>query len=161
MVVKNSITGQGQEVIKNFVETMEAYKKNGNPVFIKLYATWCGHCKSMQPEWKALSEDKSLKDKINFLEIEADAINALNTSKDSKTGAYKHLLKVDGGYPTIFLVDLSSNKRSDYANNARTAVDMKNFIMSKKSTGGGGMKRRTMKRMKRKRTTMKRKRRLL
>ena len=159
-MVKKSITGQGPEVIEKFVQTMDECKKNGNPIFIKLYANWCGHCKSMQPAWNDLSsgkDDDDLKD-VNFLEIEADAINALNTSKDNKTGAYKHLLKVDGGYPTIFLVDLNTNKRAEYKSNARTKVDMKNFIKSEKGKKSGGGRKRRRTTTKRRRTTKKRRR---
>ncbi|KAK8881071.1 hypothetical protein M9Y10_003799 [Tritrichomonas musculus] len=55
---------------ENFDEIIN--NKEGKPIFIKLWATWCPHCRKMAPEWERLSEAKDLEGTVILAEIECE-----------------------------------------------------------------------------------------
>jgi len=88
----------------------------------KVYANWCGHCKSLKPEWKALK--KSIpKGRVKFIEIEESEIE-----KRSKFETKMNLKLNVSGYPTIFKI--GPNKTIEYYNGTRTAYDMRKWAFS-------------------------------
>lgn len=50
----------------------EIVLKSGKPAFVKFYASWCFHCKEMQPQWEELSAAYDSSDDINIVAIDAD-----------------------------------------------------------------------------------------
>ena len=79
------------------------------PMFIKFYANWCGHCKTMAPEWQKLIEQakKDHKGKnIAIVEVEEETIK-----KDGFTDKLKTRVKsLDvNGYPTIGTITYNNN----------------------------------------------------
>lgn len=64
----------------------------GKTVFLKMYAPWCGHCKSMAPDWETLTKE---------YEGKKDALVAEIDCTDEKGG--KPLCDANGvqGFPTI------------------------------------------------------------
>ncbi|OHT16109.1 Thioredoxin family protein [Tritrichomonas foetus] len=72
------------------------------PVFLKLWANWCPHCKEMAPEWTKLVENNEFQGKIYFAEIECEQ--------------YRHLCKRFEGenYPRIYYLDLKENSSTRY-----------------------------------------------
>jgi thiol-disulfide isomerase/thioredoxin len=50
---------------------------NQKPVVILLHAEWCGHCKTLEPEWKRMKNelDKKTIENIIFEEIESADLN--------------------------------------------------------------------------------------
>jgi len=72
------------------------YKKPRLVVYGKIYANWCGHCKSMEQDWKRLEKRmRPLK-----------SVNIESEEKDHKIAAFnkKHKtnLELKGGFPTLF-----------------------------------------------------------
>ena len=78
------------------------------PVIIGLvYAEWCGHCKSLKPEWEAfksaVKKDHNLSNKCGIFEVEdSDSMKSVKLSKMNK--------KLKGGeiqvngFPTLFKI---------------------------------------------------------
>ena len=96
-------------------------------IVAKIYADWCGHCKTFHPIWKKIK--KANKD-VTFYEFEAsESLSDLET----KIG------KIDvQGYPTILKYD----GKIEYFEGERTFENINNWIHSKK--GGMRKKRKTI-----------------
>uniref|UniRef100_A0A4W3IVX6 Protein disulfide-isomerase A6 n=1 Tax=Callorhinchus milii TaxID=7868 RepID=A0A4W3IVX6_CALMI len=73
---------------------------------VEFYAPWCGHCQSLEPEWKKAAT--ALKGIVKLGAVNADAHQSLG-------GQYGVQ-----GFPTIKLFGLNKNKPEDY-NGARSA----------------------------------------
>lgn len=58
-------------------------------VFVKFYAPWCGHCKSLAPAWEQLAEDMKGYDNLVVAKFDATTNEAIGVSIRS--------------YPTIIL----------------------------------------------------------
>jgi len=103
-------------------------ESNNGPTIVvgKIYANWCGHCKSLKPEWaKMKSAVKKALGKefhVEFSEIEQtnekDSVDSINKrfllNSDKK-------LALQGGYPTLFKI---SGGQLEYYNGGRNATDM-------------------------------------
>ena len=78
---------------------------------VEVYAPWCGHCKSLAPEWKKAA--KALRGIVNIGAVDGTAAQAT---------AQK--LKVQG-YPTIFLYGADKSKPTEYSGgrDAKAIVD--------------------------------------
>ena len=81
-----------------------------DPFFIEFYATWCGHCKKLEPTWNELA--KSTKDRINIGKIEA----SVNKRIGSKYNVQ--------GYPTLLFIN--GDKYEKY-NGDRSLDSLKRF----------------------------------
>ena len=64
---------------------------DGAPSFVKFFAPWCGHCKTLAPRWTELASQ--LKDQVHVYEVDCDQ------------GANKKVCKQEGVkvYPTLKL----------------------------------------------------------
>jgi len=106
--------------------------ENKKPMFVEFYANWCGHCKTLAPEWNKLIT--TIKDKdIAIVSIESKVIN-----KDiDKVLKESGLVEVKG-FPTIGLI---KNKKWIPYEGGRTSKDMMNFINEQLSMKGGARRR--------------------
>ncbi|KAH7648420.1 disulfide isomerase-related protein [Cryptosporidium bovis] len=89
-------------------------KDTENSWFIKFYAPWCGHCKSLAPEWEELGN--LAQDKIKIAEVDATKHTML---------AHRYKIK---GFPTILMFPAGMNGKDPIPyNGPRTANDMFEF----------------------------------
>jgi len=113
----------------------DAKVKNGDGLwFVEFYAPWCGHCKSLTPEWKKAAT--ALKGIVNIGAVDADEHKSLGGEFGVK------------GFPTIKIFGANKGKPEDYqgGRNAQGIVDgalaklksLVNARLSGKSGGGGG-----------------------
>lgn len=86
----------------------------GNKNTLHLFkAEWCGHCQHFKPIWDALQNDKTMQQKVSFVEHDGD--------KD-KSSFKKYEVS---GFPTIILE--TKNKTIEYVGN-RDADGLIDFI---------------------------------
>ena len=72
-------------------------KKEPKIIVGKIYATWCGHCKALKPEWKKMR--KIVKGKrVQVVDISEDQIDVKLSKLNEKHGVQI----VANGYPTLF-----------------------------------------------------------
>eukprot|EP01094_Clydonella_sp_ATCC50884_P022101 TRINITY_DN5010_c0_g1_i1.p1 TRINITY_DN5010_c0_g1~~TRINITY_DN5010_c0_g1_i1.p1 ORF type:complete len:478 (+),score=195.74 TRINITY_DN5010_c0_g1_i1:32-1465(+) len=67
------------------------YVKDGNNVFIKFYAPWCGHCKTLAPIWEELGEKFAANENTIIAKLDATA-NFVDERFDVK------------GFPTLVFI---------------------------------------------------------
>jgi thiol-disulfide isomerase/thioredoxin len=98
----------------------------------KLYATWCSHCKTLEPEWEKMkaSITKLYKKGVQFVEIESENMESglVELNKKLKTN-----VALQGGYPTLFKVNPGS-KKVEYYGGSREARAMTEWCKGKNQT---------------------------
>lgn len=132
---------------------------NKKPMFIKFYANWCGHCKTIHEPWKNLI--KMVKDPSNKISDKNFAIVSVESriinKEIDKIISRTQNLKVDG-FPTIGFIKYDKNSNAvftDY-NGKRDENGMLEFVKSnivnsthndntKNNMKGGRMKKRRTK----------------
>lgn len=92
-------------------------------VFVKIWASWCGHCKKAHPEFQPLTEIYKSDNNVSIACIQADG------TKDSEKELGKNIKQIiDGfrGFPT-FVLYKDGNLFKTYEG-ARKTEDFKDFI---------------------------------
>ena len=65
--------------------------KKGELTFVKFFAPWCGHCRTLAPKWEQLSSKFADKKNVKIAEVNCDQNQSLCRRN-----------KIDG-YPTLIL----------------------------------------------------------
>jgi len=89
----------------------------------KIYADWCGHCQTLEPEWNKIKKMMKKNKNIEMIEIEEKNQTKLDILKNQFPE-----LQVNG-YPTIFKI--RPNRHIEYYTGNRNAIDMKKWIIDK------------------------------
>lgn len=89
--------------------------------FVKFYAPWCGHCKSMAADWETLAETFRPFDKVAIAEVNADEYRDLG----SRFGVR--------GFPTIKYFPEGSTEPIDY-NGGRSVDELIAFVNEQAGT---------------------------
>jgi len=84
--------------------------------FLWFYADWCGHCKSMEPEWKKLV--KKCGNKYNLARVK----------DDQKDNLINNLGQSVQGFPTLGSTANSNSGNFNTYSGARTADDFMEYI---------------------------------
>jgi len=128
------------------------------PMFIKFYAVWCGHCKTIDEPWKKLI--KMVKDPSNKMSDKNFAIVSVEEKKIgdeiNKIIAGTQNLKIEG-FPTIGSITYDNNNKATFTdfNGKRDENGLLAFVKSKivnssanadKNMKDNGLKRRRTKR---------------
>jgi thiol-disulfide isomerase/thioredoxin len=162
------LTNDGREIDKSKIDSSKvttqkptdvlAMFNQQKPIFIKFYAIWCGHCKTIDEPWQALvKEMKTTCQKLNCDNLALVSIEEkmINNKEIQKMIAATQNLQVDG-FPTLGSITYNNNNKAIFTqyNGDRTTQGMLNFITDKKNRlmgdsnkmHGGGAKTRRRKR---------------
>ena len=106
-------------------EVLDLFNK-GTPMFVEFYANWCGHCKTLAPEWKKLT--KTIESEYKDKEFAIVSVESIVINKDDAIKDFVKKINLDvKGYPTIGLI--KGNKFISYDGKGnRDEVSMLNFI---------------------------------
>jgi len=112
----------GSDVIVLDPDNFDANVGGDQPAFVEFYAPWCGHCKSLAPEYEVLAT--SFKGQpVKIANVDADKHRDLG----SRFGV--------SGFPTLKFFPAGSKEAEDYQG-GRTAKDITDFINSKTGLRG-------------------------
>ena len=104
------------------------------PIIVgKVYATWCGYCQQLAPEWSKL---KKILKNVEFVDIEEKQVNK-KQQFESKYAKSLNLINNKpqleiNGYPTIFKIH--PNRKIEYYTGARTAPAIKQWVLPRNKT---------------------------
>lgn len=86
-----------------FQEALIKAKEENKPIFLDIYATWCGPCKMLK---RKTFSDKEVGDYFNA--------NFINISVNGETNEGQELARKYNieGYPTLLLLDKEGNKKA-------------------------------------------------
>jgi thiol-disulfide isomerase/thioredoxin len=141
---------------KEAIDVVNMFNAN-KPMFIKFYANWCGHCVSMDGDWKNLVKEMKVKHPNADIALVAVESKVIDKYIDQIISGTKGLGKVEG-FPTIGLIQ---HKKFTSYNGERKKDAMLSYlednVINKKMKGGKTTK--LSKTMKRRKTTKRTKRR--
>ena len=140
----DEITDIDKSKVKTDPNELLRIYESGTPIFIEFYANWCGHCKTLAPEWKKLIHNVGKDKNLAIVSVESKVMNK-NIDKITKQSGVGKV----SGFPTIGLI---KGKKWIPYEKGRTSKDMINFINEQLSMKGGRRRRQTTKRSKRKTT---------
>ena len=123
----DSSPGGGKAVVTLTPDNFDALVLSGEgPWMVEFYAPWCGHCKSLAPEWAAAAE-QTAGEGVRFGAVDADAHRELGSRFGVK------------GFPTIKTFPATATKDGDARdyNGPRSASDLAAAAL-KLAEGGGG-----------------------
>lgn len=89
-------------------------REDGAGVFLMYYAPWCGHCKKLIVQWKALADDLVDEQRVVIAKLDA-------TENDSPEPIQ--------GFPTVVFYPPSGEK--EVYRGERTLEDLKEFVEKK------------------------------
>jgi thiol-disulfide isomerase/thioredoxin len=140
------------------VQPLKIGGNHNKVIVVKLWADWCGHCKTFEPEWKKLVNHYSKNPNVIFEHLE---------EKGMKKGGmamlkhkYNNRIEEPEGFPTFYIFRSSDTKKQNPYKGERTFEGMKQeiekLLMHKGGHNqtvktGGAKKKKTKKTMHRKR----------
>lgn len=102
-------------------ENFDSIVDGSKGAFVEFFAPWCGHCKSLAPEYEIVGEAFGKEDSVVIAKVDADAHRELGERFDVH------------GFPTLKWFPKGSKTPEDY-NSGRTADDIIAFVNEKAGT---------------------------
>jgi protein disulfide-isomerase A6 len=102
-------------------ENFDQYVDGSKGAFVEFFAPWCGHCKSLAPEYEIVGEAFVRESSVVIAKVDADAHKELG----SRFGIQ--------GFPTLKWFPKGSTTPEDY-NGGRSADDIVTFVNNKAGT---------------------------
>jgi protein disulfide-isomerase-like protein len=116
-----AIASEGpSDVLDLTPDNFDEHVGGDQPALVEFFAPWCGHCKSLAPEYEILGTTFA-KLPVKIAKVDADKHKSLG----SKFGV--------SGFPTIKWFPAGSTEPEDYSG-GRTAPDMTDFVNRKAGT---------------------------
>jgi len=117
--LSSALYSKSDDVVELTPNNFDAKVKNSDELWlVEFYAPWCGHCKSLAPEWKKAAT--ALKGLVKVGAVDADAHQSLGGQYGVR------------GFPTIKIFGGNKNSPEEYQG-GRTASDIVNIAMQKAS----------------------------
>lgn len=91
------------------LEKLPLYIKNG-PVFLYIYAVWCGHCQQMMKHWAEAT--KSPERSIQAVKVNETMLTKVNDLINKRVNNNAQPINPEG-FPTMIIVDNKGNKVTD------------------------------------------------
>ena len=103
--------------------TMENFESSvtAKNAIVKFYQPWCGHCKSMKPDYDRLSDEYRTSENVLIADVNCGDEDALCEANDVR------------GYPTI---KYYLNGQEDAYEGGRSYDDLKQFVQDKLEVRG-------------------------
>lgn len=121
LIVAIVIVSVSADVIHLTASDFDKYVDGSSNILVEFYAPWCGHCKSLAPEWEIAGKTFLEDDDIKIAALDATAAQAVATKYGVK------------GYPTIKFFPKGSTTPEDY-NGGRTADTIVKWVNDKVGT---------------------------
>lgn len=102
--------------VAHYDSFLQAFKTR--PFIVLIYATWCGHCRSMRTEWEAAKRSSS----YDIVEMESSVFDTLKSGNDHFMNTISSEVT---GYPMICKVE---NKKIVPFHNERSKEEFKKFM---------------------------------
>jgi len=97
-------------------ETFHESLKTKN-LFVKFYAPWCGHCKSLAPDWDSLAHQYSTSSSVLIGSVDCTAVKSKELCEDFKVQ----------GYPTLKYFKDGDKSGEDYEG-SRDLPELAKFV---------------------------------
>jgi len=105
-------------------ENFDSVVDGSKGVFVEFFAPWCGHCKSLAPEYEIVGESFANEKSVVIAKVDADAHRELGSRFDVH------------GFPTLKWFPKGAPTAPEAYEGGRTADDIVNFVNNKAGTRG-------------------------
>ena len=120
-----TITRKNNKVRVRRTNKRQSHKKPKLVVYGKIYANWCGHCRSMEMDWKIL-EKKMLPVRSANIESEEKDAKVAEFNKTHRTN-----LALQNGFPTIFRLKKVGGSVEYYQGGDRSEASLRKWLRGK------------------------------
>lgn len=142
---------QEKPMVNDNIDINNSNQRTGElkPITVgKIYAEWCGHCKTLEPIWESMVKEikTDLGDKfesnINMAEIEEkEAESRIQNINDTYLKSSEKKLE-SSGFPTIFKITYNDgNGKLEYFQGNREESELKKWFIGGNTIRGGNKSR--------------------